>query len=249
MAIQIKTLHIWIGTWFMFVTTAIAADKDNANVSERNASLLIESDQLQKKLNDKTLRILDVRSQVEYAKAHIPGAVRVEFDDWKNLAVAENGLHDVEGWAERVGSLGITSDTHVIVYGSKISDSARIWWLLKYVGVENASLLNGGWEWWTKKDRPVEKSTPEISPTKFKPEFQADRLAESDYVKKSLKTEKVKLVDTRSDGEFAGGRIPDSVHLEWIHLLSEDGRFKTQQQLKTLFRKQGILPSETAVCY
>ena len=250
MAIKDKAkLHILTGTLLICAMTVLAVDKDNAKETERNASLLIEPDQLQKKLNDKTLRVLDVRSQIEYAKAHIPGAVRVESGDWKNLAVAENGLHDAEGWAKRVGSLGVTSDTHVIVYGSKVSDSARIWWLLKYVGVKNASLLNGGWEWWTKKDRPVESSTPDISPSRFEPQFQADRLAEIDSVKKSLDTENVKVVDTRSDGEFADGRIPDSIHLEWTHLLSEDGRFKTTQQLNSLFRKQGILPAETAVCY
>jgi thiosulfate/3-mercaptopyruvate sulfurtransferase len=227
-------------------TQIVAADKGD---NKPDASILVEPEQLQKKLSDKNLRVLDVRSQDEYVKAHIPGAVRVDVGDWKSLAVAENGLHDTKGWTEKVGSLGITSGTHVVVYGSKVSDTARIWWLLKYVGVENASLLNGGWEWWTKKDRPVKNSTPQLSATKFKPEFQVDRLAEIDSVKKSLKSERVKVVDTRSDSEFAGGRIPDSVHLEWKHLLAEDGRFKTPTQLKEIFRKQGILPSETAVCY
>jgi thiosulfate/3-mercaptopyruvate sulfurtransferase len=239
-------LLVGFSTMLIFATQIVAADKGD---NKPDVSILVEPDQLQKKLNDKNLRVLDVRSQNEYVKAHIPGAVRVDVGDWKSLAVAENGLHDAKGWTEKIGSLGIGSGTHVVVYGSKVSDTARIWWLLKYVGLENASLLNGGWEWWTKKDRPVEKSTPQASANEFKPKFQADRLAEIDSVKKSLKSEKVKVVDTRSDSEFAGGRIPDSVHLEWKHLLAEDGRFKTPTQLRELFRKQGILPAETAVCY
>jgi len=230
-------------------STFAAAEK----ADKTDASVLVEPDQLEKKLNDKNLRVFDVRSQDEYAKGHIPGAVRVDVGDWKSLAVADNGLHDVKGWSEKVGSLGITNGSHVVVYGGRPSNSARIWWLLKYVGVKNASILDGGWEWWTKKDRPVESSTPHINATKFKPEFQADRLAEIDSVKKSvkksLKSQKVKVVDTRSDGEFADGRIPDAVHLEWKHLLAEDGRFKTKAELKELFRKHGIQPTETAVCY
>lgn len=223
-----------------------AADQGDINP---DSSILIEPEQLQQKLSDRNLRVLDVRSQEEYAKGHIPGAVRVDVGDWKNLAVAENGLHDAKGWGAKVSALGITGGSQVVVYGSKVSDAARIWWLLKYVGVKNASLLNGGWEWWTKKDRPVEKSTPQLKVTEFSPKFQSDRLAEIDSVKTSLKSDQVKVVDTRSDSEFAGGRIPNSVHLEWKHLLAEDGRFKTPAQLKELFRKQGILPAETAVCY
>ena len=68
-------------------------------------------------------------------------------------------------------------------------------------------------------------------------------------MKESLNSGQLKVVDTRSDGEFAAGRIPDSVHLEWTHLLAEDGRFKTPAQLKELFAKNGIAPTDTAVCY
>ena len=91
------------------------------------------------------------------------------------MAVAENGLHDAKGWGTKVGSLGITDESYVVVYGSKVSDAARIWWLLKYVGVKKASLLDGGWEWWAKKDRPVEQSVSQPAAAMFAPEFQPDR--------------------------------------------------------------------------
>ncbi len=138
---------------------------------------------------------------------------------------------------------------HIVIYGNKLSDTARIWWLLKYVGVKNTSILNGGWEWWTKKDRPAGTSTPRVAAKQWKPDFQADRLMEIDSLKKSLKLLTVKVVDTRSIGEFSGGRIPGSAHLEWKELVAEDGLFKTRSQLKQLFLARGIMPSETAVCY
>ena len=138
-----------------------AADKRGATANKRGASILVEPDQLQKQLNDKNLRVLDVRSQNEYAKGHIPGAPRVEVGDWKNLATADSGLRDAKGWTEKVSPLGLKKEMHVVVYGSKLSDTARIWWLLKYVGVKNASILNGGWVWWMKEERPgAEKPSP-----------------------------------------------------------------------------------------
>ena len=137
----------------------------------------------------------------------------------------------------------------MVVYGSRLSDTARVWWLLKYVGLDQVALLDGGWDGWTNSDRPIERAARQVAATAFKPEFQADLLAELDSVKQSLADKSVKVVDTRSDREFSGGRIPGAVQLEWTHLLAEDGRFKTATQLKELFRSRGILPTDTAVCY
>ncbi len=230
--------------WLTFGGTIVADDAVQAG-----PSMLIEPGQLQKKLKQENLRIVDVRSEDEYDQGHIPGAVRVDLGDWKTLALSDRGLHDSEAWAQRIGSLGIESDTHVVVYGNNVANAARIWWLLEYAGVGNVSLINGGWQAWTKKDRPVETTAPTIKPSSFTPKFQADRMVETDSVKKLLTAKDVKLVDTRSDGEFARGRVPHSVHLEWKHLLTEDGRFKSPQRLKALFQQRGILPAETAVCY
>jgi thiosulfate/3-mercaptopyruvate sulfurtransferase len=90
---------------------------------------------------------------------------------------------------------------------------------------------------------------------KFEPKFQADRLEEIDALKKSMKSGKVTVVDARSTEEFTGkdvrgkraGHIPGAKHLEWKELLADDGRFKSPEQLRELFRKRGIYPEQTAV--
>jgi thiosulfate/3-mercaptopyruvate sulfurtransferase len=242
-------LFVWFSAMLICVPTIAAADKGGATANTPDVSILVKTSQLQKKLNDKNIRILDVRSQNEYAKGHIPGALRVDVGDWKNLATADNGLHDAKSWAAKLAPLAITSKTHVVVYGGRLTDTARIWWLLKYLGVKNASLLNGSWDSWAKLNRPAQTSTPRVVETEFKPVFQADRLEEIDSLKKTLKSDKFKFVDTRSDSEFAGGRIPGAAHLEWKELVAKDGRFKTKAQLQQLFRGRGIMPDETAVCY
>jgi thiosulfate/3-mercaptopyruvate sulfurtransferase len=242
-------LFVSISAMLMCVPTIIAADKEVATEQKPDVSILIDPDQLQAKLNDDNLRVLDARSQDEYAKGHVPGASRVDVGDWKSLAAADSGLRDATGWTEKVSPLGLMKDMRVVVYGSRLSDTARIWWLLKYVGVKDVSILNGGWKWWLTKGRPTETSTPNITATEFKPDFQADRLEEIDSLKKSLNSATVKLVDTRSIGEFSDGRIPGSTHLEWKELVAEDGRLKTKTELQQLFDEKGIVPSETAVCY
>ncbi len=240
---------VLIGTALLCLASICSPGPLRAAEPKRDNQMLVEPAQLQKRLNDPDLRILDVRSPEQYRQGHIPGALRVDVGDWKDLAFADGGLRDRKKWAAKIGSLGITSKSQVVVYGGRLTDAARIWWLLKYVGVKEASLLNGNWDLWAGADLPTETTTPQVKTTSFQPKFQTDRLAEIESLKKSLKSDGVRVVDTRSDREFASGRIPGSTQLEWTELLAEDGRFKTKARLKTLFREKGIQPSEAAVCY
>jgi thiosulfate/3-mercaptopyruvate sulfurtransferase len=217
--------------------------------------MLIEPGQLHQKLQQPGLRILDTRSESEYAKGHIPGAVWVNVKSWQDLGKKEGGFHDAKAWGEKVGQLGISQDSHVIVYGSHPTDTTRVWWTLKYLGVQNVAILDGGWQLWIKEQRPTDAKPAKVEVVEFEPRFQADRLEEIDPLKKSLTSRAVTVVDARSKDEFTGkdvrgkrgGHIPGSKLLEWKELLADDGRFKPPEQLRELFRERGIIPEQTAV--
>jgi thiosulfate/3-mercaptopyruvate sulfurtransferase len=217
--------------------------------------MLIEPAELQKELNQPGLRILDARPQAEYAKGHIPGAIWVDVKSWQQLGSKEGGFYDVGAWREKVGRFGISQDSRVVVYGGSLPDTARIWWMLKYVGLQNVSILDGGWQIWIKEKRPTDAFSPNIKAVTFEPKLQADRLEEIDSLKKSLRSGKVTVVDARSTDEFTGketrgkrgGHIPGAKLLEWKDLLAEDGRFNSPEQLRELFRQRGLKPDQTAV--
>ncbi|HEY7425094.1 MAG TPA: rhodanese-like domain-containing protein [Gemmataceae bacterium] len=218
-------------------------------------TMLIQPAELQNDLKRPGLRLLDTRAQPDYAKGHIPGAVRVDVKSWQDLGKKDGGFHDAHPWGEKVGQLGLSHDSQVIVYGSALTDTARIWWTLKYLGLQNVALLDGGWALWSKERRPSETSSPVVEARKFEPKFQADRLEEIDSMKKAVRSGAVTVVDTRSRDEFTGqevrgkrgGHIPGAKHLEWKELLAEDGRLKSPEQLRALFRRRGIEPEQTAV--
>jgi thiosulfate/3-mercaptopyruvate sulfurtransferase len=219
--------------------------------------MLIEPAELQKNLKQSELRILDTRPQAEYARGHIPGAVWIDVKSWQELGKKEGGFHDVKAWGEKVGQLGIQHDTPVVVYGSAPTDTARIWWTLKYLGLSSVTILDGGWQLWLKGKQPTDETVPSVRTVKFEPRFQADRLEEIDSLKKKAQTGKVTVVDTRSTDEFTGkevrgkrgGHIPGAKHLEWKQLLAEDGRFKSPELLRDLLKRHGIHPDQTVVCY
>lgn len=97
----------------------------------------------------------------EYADGHIPGALYLD----------TNWLEDPTDWNRRspeaieaaVRALGITHDTTVIVYGRDTEGDANEKWpgrragqiaatralmILRYAGVDDVRLLDGGYDWW-----------------------------------------------------------------------------------------------------
>lgn len=228
---------------------------EKVEVKKEPRTMLIEPEQLQKDLRRAGLRLLDTRPQADYAKGHIPGAVRVDVKSWQDLGKKAGGFHDAQAWGAKIGPLGLSHDSQVVVYGSALTDTARIWWTLKYLGLKNVTILDGGWQLWSKEKRPSETASSKVEPVKFEPKFQADRLEEIDSLKKGVGSSAVTVVDARTAAEFTGkeihgkrgGHILGAKHLEWKELLTEDGRFKSPEQLRALFRQRGIEPDRTAV--
>jgi molybdopterin synthase sulfurtransferase len=105
----------------------------------------------------------------EYADGHIPGARYLD----------TNWLEDPADWNRRsprelddaLTRLGITSDTTVVVYGRDTEGHANEKWpgrragqiaatraamILRYAGVEDVRLLDGGYDWWVQAGYPLE---------------------------------------------------------------------------------------------
>jgi thiosulfate/3-mercaptopyruvate sulfurtransferase len=234
---------------------AAAADNERSGAKLEPNTMLIGPEELQTRLREPGLRILDTRPRTEYAKGHIPGALPVDVKGWQDLGKKEGGFHDAKTWGDKVGRLGIGHDSRIVVYGSNLTDTARVWWTLKYLGLREVAILDGGWRLWVAEKQPADTASPKIEAVKFEPKFQAERLEEIDSLKKSVRSGKVTVVDARSADEFTGkdvrgkrgGRIPGAKNLEWKELLADDGRFKSPERLRELFRKRGIEPEQTAV--
>jgi molybdopterin synthase sulfurtransferase len=113
----------------------------------------------------------------EYEEAHIPGALYLD----------TNGLEDPADWNRRspavldaaIRGLGITRDTTVVVYGRDTEGQAAEKWpgrragqiaatralmILRYAGVDDVRLLDGGYDWWVRAGNPVETTMREPSP-------------------------------------------------------------------------------------
>ncbi|MBN9522535.1 sulfurtransferase [bacterium] len=192
--------------------------------------------------------VLDAREKAKYTAGHVPGARWVDHAGW---AKGFGDGKDAAGWSERIGALGITADTPVVVYDDNRSkDSARIWWILRYWGVKDVRLLNGGWVGWAAGKRPTESAEPRFVPAAFTAVAAPDRLATKDDLLKSLGGGSIQIVDARSEKEFCGidaqnnkraGAIPGARQLEWIELIDPaTHRFRPPADLAKLFAAAGV---------
>ena len=105
----------------------------------------------------------------EYAEGHIPGAIYLD----------TNWLEDPADWNRRspeaietaLRALGITRDTTVVLYGRDTEGDANEKWpgrragqiaatralmILRYAGVDDVRLLDGGYDWWVQGGNPIE---------------------------------------------------------------------------------------------
>ncbi len=113
----------------------------------------------------------------EYEENHLPGALYLD----------TNWLEDSSDWNRRspealehaLRSLGITKDTTVILYGRDTEGEANEKWpgrragqiaatralmILRYAGVDDLRLLDGGYDWWVRAGHPLETIIREPSP-------------------------------------------------------------------------------------
>ncbi|MFV2065496.1 MAG: sulfurtransferase [Pirellulales bacterium] len=221
--------------------------------------LLIDVDTLKEQLDNPRLKILDTRRADEYLAAHIVGAVHVDVDQWIENSRREGGLEDAAFWSDLVGSFGISRDSQVVICGETVPNAARVWWTLRYLGVDDVRLLDGSWRQWGRKFYPMESKSPEIAPAAFQPAFQKPMLMTREALKGALGShdDRMILIDARSRGEYKGqdaagqraGHIPGAVNLEWKEVLDEGNHFLTPERLQQQFRKLGVERVKTVVPY
>lgn len=232
----------------------------NSNIVQLNGEYglyktLISTDELVARMQEGNLVILDCRFDLidaekgarAYAESHIPGAIYANLNhDLSSPHVAgltgRHPLPQVADVAQTFGAWGIGKGTQVVAYDdSGGSYAARAWWLLRWLGHDEAALLNGGWKTWQQEGRPVTATLPAPVATTFVPRVRGEMVAPVESVEAIVAgNEQAILLDARAADRFRGenetidpvaGHIPGARNLPWLGNNDASGKLLSAEAL------------------
>lgn len=197
--------------------------------------------------------LVDAQKATSYAKEHITGAVNISRSDIVVEKQVANMLAPAETIESVMGSRGISNDTQVIIYDDNNNmDSSRLWWTLLVYGHTNVKVVSGGLQELVRRGLEISTAPVSVQAASFKAEaVDSSLIAELDEVLDQVNTpdKDTVLIDTRSEDEFNGGTIPGSYHLDYIGNNNNDGTYKSIQNIKILYKDEGIMPNDTIIMY
>jgi thiosulfate/3-mercaptopyruvate sulfurtransferase len=220
--------------------------------------LLTSTDELAQRLDDRHTRIVDCRFDLmdtaagrrDWLEAHIPGAVYVDLDkDLSGPVRPDTGRHPLPAVADAVATfsrLGIDAETRVVAYDDASGAIAsRAWWLLRWLGHRQVTVLDGGLRAWQAQQRPLESGLHEVSRREFRAVAQPQQVLTSEDVAAALDAERdLALIDARDGARFRGeaepidaraGHIPGTRNLPYTACLDDDGAWLDGAALRRRF--------------
>jgi thiosulfate/3-mercaptopyruvate sulfurtransferase len=185
-------------------------------------SMLIEADELLKKLGNENIRIFDASITDDvYLQGHIPGAAYFDHERFSDLGspymitlLAEDKL------VEQIGRAGISNDNEVVVYAcGGLPYAVRAWWVLRYAGHTNVRILNGGLTAWKKAGGQTGSEAREYEPSKFEPRFDPAMFASKDEVLASMEYKDVAIVNVLPPVSYEASHISGSINVSCMDLM------------------------------
>lgn len=220
-------------------------------------SPLIEIEELGP-LNDAII-LIDARAGADthqrYLSGHLDGAQFVDLDSDLSAKPADpayGGRHPLPSLADfskLLGRLGITPQSHVVVYDDKAAafGGARLWWMLKAIGHQKVQVLNGGLQAAINAGVPLRTAPYTAEPVKPYP-VPAAYTGTVDIKQTGDAADDLKqmVIDVREAYRYNGesepidlmaGHIPGAVNLPYTFNLDTTGKYLQAEALKKTYEK------------
>jgi thiosulfate/3-mercaptopyruvate sulfurtransferase len=237
-------------------------------------NVLIQPRELLPHLGDPNWVILDCRASLSssdsvekaYLENHIPGAVKVDLASDLSAPVVPGvtGRHPLpqpEQAARTFSRMGIGPGFQVVAYddaGGALA-AGRAWWMLRWLGFEDAAVLNGGWQAWLRQGLPLRSGSEVNPPGEFQARLRPELAITTEQVERLRSGRAYRLVDARSAERFRGeneqfdpvaGHIPGAINAPYMENLAPDGTFLSKDVLRQRYiALLGDVPADKVVFY
>jgi thiosulfate/3-mercaptopyruvate sulfurtransferase len=219
--------------------------------------MLVSTAQLAQHLNDPTWVIFDCRHDLTdsgkgerlYRDGHIPGAHFAPVETaLSGKKTGKNGRHPLpspRAFAMFLARHGV-SDASTIVAYDDVGDqyAARLWWMARWIGLTNVTLLDGGFPKWLAERRPLTTTIPIPTEGAVQPRTSPDMVWRVSDVERRLNDPASLLIDARTPERYRGevepidpvaGRIPGAANRFFKTNLNSDLTFRPASELKREF--------------
>jgi thiosulfate/3-mercaptopyruvate sulfurtransferase len=234
-----------------------------------NPQVLTDVEWVKQNLGKPGIAIIEVDydPKLAYEQGHIPGALLIDWRKDMNKPDVRD-IIDAGEFEKLMSRLGISNDTHVILYGDYNNWFATFaFWVFEMYGHQKVQLLNGGRKKWIDSGGELTKEVPAVKPATYKvPKVNYEnRVFLENLLKMKIADPNLVLVDVRSPAEYTGeitappeypnehaqrgGHIPGAVNIPWGQAIREDGTFKSAEELRQLYSSKGVVPDKRVVTY
>jgi thiosulfate/3-mercaptopyruvate sulfurtransferase len=230
----------------------------------RNA-VLVDADWVEQHLDDPSTVLVEVDEDTSaYDKGHIRNAIRL---DWKAdlQDPVRRDFVNKEQFSQLLSSRGVSNDDTVVLYGGNNNwFAAYAFWYFKLYGHQDVKLLDGGRKKWELDSRELVDEAPERTKTAYSAQ-------DPDLSIRAFRDEAIaaigtlNLVDVRSPDEYAGrllapahlpqeqaqraGHIPTAANIPWSKAANDDGTFRSDGELTSLYTEAGVDFGKDTIAY
>lgn len=227
------------------------------------STAFISSTELEAKLHDKTLVILDVTDEQTYMSGHIPNAVRADAGAFRHQVEKYQLMNSPDEVQAVAQSLGINNDSDIVIYGhgkdKELLKASYIALSLIANGAKKISILDGGYNEWLFEYKEVTSTkAPTITQGNFISKFNPDILVDLKYVKDRIGN--VPMLESspprfyygeqQSEGVRRLGHIPQAMTSFWKDKFNPDETILDKKELQEIYIKGHKLdPNKEVIIY
>jgi thiosulfate/3-mercaptopyruvate sulfurtransferase len=233
---------------------------------------LVTTDWLSRNLNRPDLVIAEIRwvhqdadaAHANFLAGHIPNSIYVDLDrELSDLSDPMRGRHplpDPVKCAQALGRKGIGPGKLVICSDDAGGTLApRLWWQLKWLGLDHCSVLDGGYLKWKAEGREIETGEPRTpKPVEFTPSLRPHLVVNHEKLVASLAQGET-LLDARASERFHGqqegidlraGHIAGANSLPLTEFMSGEPRqMKSPEEIAEIARSMDLKSDEPITAY
>ena len=243
------------------MTTEYLVDTDwvEANVANPDVRIL-ECTTILRRGDDGRLEAASGRDA--WAESHIPGSVFADLPG--ELSDRDAKLRFMmpppEQFAEAMSRYAVSEGSRVILYDRAAGMwAARIWWMLRAVGFENAAVLDGGWSKWSAEGRPISSEATSYPPATFVARARPELFADREEVLAATSDGATCIINALSEEQHRGegaspygrpGRIAASVNVPANSLVDpETNAYLPLEELRARFADVGAAAAGKVITY